>query len=126
MPRYLPPSDFRARRKVLARSDFGIAPGSEPRPSDLIDKKVWQSLVILPEDVAIRTSNHQGTTLAQLDELSSAWVFSTRMPPYRERMSPVMLDSNDEIQAALYNCLTGYYRFSVGGMRNVLELVAIG
>ena len=37
-----------------------------------------------------------------------------------------MLDANDEIQAALYNCLTGYYRFSVGGMRNVLELVAIG
>ena len=37
-----------------------------------------------------------------------------------------MLDAHDEIQAALYNCLTGYHRFSVGGMRNVLELVAIG
>lgn len=101
MPRYLPPSDFRGRRKVLARSDFGIAPGPEPRPSYLIDNQVWQSLVILPE-VAIRTSSHQGTTLAQLDELSSAWVFSTRMPPYRERMSPVMLDAHDELQASIY------------------------
>ncbi len=126
MPRYLPPSDFRARRKVLTRNDFGIASAPEPAPSDLIDKKVWQSLVILPEDVAIRTSSHQGTTLAQLDELSSAWIFSTRMPPYRERMSPVMLDAHDELQASIYNCLTGYYRFSIGGLRNVLELVAIG
>ncbi len=126
MPRYLPPSDFRARRKVLTRNDFGIAPGPEPPPSDLIDKRVWQSLVILPDDVAVRTSNHQGSTLAQLDELSSAWLFSTRMPPYRERMSPVMLDVYDELQASIYNSLTGYYRFSIGGMRNVLELVAIG
>jgi hypothetical protein len=46
-------------------------------------------------------------------------------PPYRESVSPVMLNANAEIQAALYNCLTGYYRFSMDGMRNVLELVAI-
>jgi hypothetical protein len=126
MPRYLPTTDFRARRKVLARSDFGIAPGPEPRPSDLVAKRVWESLVILPEDVAVRTSNHQGTTLAQLNELSSAWLFSTRMPPHRESMSPVMLDAHDEIEASIYNCLTGYYRFSIGGLRNVLELAAIG
>lgn len=108
------------------RSDFGLAEKRQPPPSDPIQEKVWRSIVTLPDDVAIRTSNHHGEALAQLDELSSAWIFSTRLPPYRESMSPVMLDANDEIQAAVYNCLTGYYRFSVGGMRNVLELVAIG
>jgi hypothetical protein len=126
MPRFLSTSDFRARRRVLTRSDFGIAPNPEPRPSDLIDKKNWQSLVTLPDDVAVRTSSHQGTTLTQLNELSSAWLFSTRMPPHRERMSPVMLDAYDEIEASIYNCLTGYYRFSIAGLRNVLELAAIG
>lgn len=126
MSRYLPITDFRARRKVLVRSDFGLAVNRQTAPSDLIDEKVWRSIVTLPDDVAIRTSNHQGKTLAQLDELNSAWVFSTRLPPHRERMSLAMLDATDELQAALYNCLTGYYRFSVGGMRNVLELVTIG
>jgi hypothetical protein len=126
MPRYLPITDFRARRRVLVRSDFAIAEAPQPRPTDLIDKNAWHSIVTLPDDVAIRTSNHHGTTLAQLNELSTAWLFSIRMPPHREQMSPVMLDAHDEMQAAIYNCLTGYYRFSVGGMRNVLELVAIG
>jgi hypothetical protein len=126
MSRYLPITDFRARRKVLVRSDFGLAEKRQPPPSDPIEEKVWRSIVTLPDDVAIRTSNHHGKALAQLDELSSAWIFSTRRPPYRERMSPVMLDANDEIQAAVYNCFTGYYRFSVSGMRNVLELIAIG
>jgi hypothetical protein len=126
MPRNLPVADFRARRKVLVCSDFGVAEKRQPTPADLIDPKVWRRVVMLPDDVAIRTSNHHGTTLAQLDDLNQAWLFSMRMPPYRERMSPVMLDAHDEMQASIYNCLTGYYRFSVGGMRNVLELVVIG
>lgn len=126
MSRYLPITDFRARRQILVRGDFGLAEKRQPPPSNLIEKKVWRSIVTLPDDVAIRTSNHHGKVLAQLDDLRSAWTFSTRLPPYRESMSPVMLDANDEIQAALYNCLTRFYRFSVGGMRNVLELVAIG
>jgi hypothetical protein len=126
MSRYLPITDFRARRRILVRSDFGIAEKAQPRPADLVDEKVWRSIVTLPDDVAIRTSNHHGKTLAQLNELNSAWILSIRMAPYREKMSPAMLEAYDEMQAAIYNCLTGYYRFSVGGMRNVLELVAIG
>lgn len=126
MPRYLPESDFRARRKILRRSDFALARGPELPPSDRIDADVWQSIVILPDDVAVRTSNHHGTTIKQLHELNTSWLYSTRMPPYRERMSPVMLDVHDEMKAALYNCLVGYYRFSAAGMRNVLELSSIG
>jgi hypothetical protein len=126
MSRRLPVTDFRARRRVLVRSDFGLADKRQPPPSDLIDEKVWRSLVTLPDDVAIRTSNHHGKTLAELNILNTAWVFSTRLPPHRERMSPVMLDAQDELQASIYNCLTGYYRFAVGGMRNFLELVSIG
>jgi len=126
MPKYLPESDFRARRRILRRSDFAHAPGPERPASDLVAVNVWQSIVTLPDDVAIRTSNHHGVILAQLDALNGAWLYSMRMPPYRERMSPVMLDAHDEMQASLYNCLVGHYRFSVGGMRNVLELSSIG
>ncbi len=126
MPKFLPKSDFRSRRRVLLKSDFAVANGPERLPSDKIETEVWQNIVTLPDDVAIRTSNHHGKTLKQLENLNTAWLFSMRMPPHRERMSPVMLDVHDEMKASLYNCLVGYYRFSAGGMRNVLELSAIG
>ncbi len=48
------------------------------------------------------------------------------MYPHRNFIDPVMLDAHDEIRAAIFTALTGYYRFSIGGMRNVLELLAIG
>ncbi|HEY4354686.1 MAG TPA: hypothetical protein VGN16_02985 [Acidobacteriaceae bacterium] len=126
MPKSLPKSDFRSRRRILLKSDFAFAEGPEPAPSDKIDVGVWQSVVTLPDDVSVRTSNHQGKKLKQLEELNTAWLYAMRMPPYRERMSQVMLDVHDEMSASLYNCLVGYYRFSAGGMRNVLELSTIG
>ncbi|MGP8259034.1 MAG: hypothetical protein ACLQM6_03670 [Acidobacteriaceae bacterium] len=126
MSRHVPLKDFRGRRKVLVRSDFALTPKPPRRPSDRIDQKTWYSLVVLPDDVAIRTSNHHGMTLRQLDELSHAWIASTGMYPNRNFIDPVMLDANDDINAAIFNALVGYYRFSIGGMRNVLELLAIG
>ena len=126
MSRRLPLKDFRGRRKVLVRSDFAYAPKPFRRPSDRIDQETWDSLVVLPDDVAIRTSNHHGVTLRQLDELSYAWITSTSTYPQRNLVDPVMLDAHDDIKAAIFTALTGYYRFSIGGMRNVLELLAIG
>lgn len=57
MSRRLPLKDFRGRRKVLVRSDFGYAPKPLRRTSDQIDQETWDRLVILRDDVAIRTSN---------------------------------------------------------------------
>jgi len=36
MPKLLPLTDFRARRTVLMRRDFGDAPGPAPLPSNII------------------------------------------------------------------------------------------
>ena len=126
MSRHVPLKDFRARRKVLTQRDFAITRKRPRKPTDRIDQETWYDLVVLPDDVAIRTSNHHGATLRQLDELSQAWIMSTGMYPHRNFIDPVMLDANDDIRAAIFTALTGYYRFSIGGMRNVLELLAIG
>lgn len=124
MPKRLPVSDFRARRTVLVRDDFAIAPKPAPPPSDRVDKATWYGIVTLPDDVAVRTSNYHGTTLRQLHELWGVWVecFGQK----QDCMFSVMLDAGDDLQAAIYTALTGFYRLSVTNLRSALELMTIG
>jgi len=124
MPKFLPLTDFRARRTVLTRRDFGYAPKPAPRPSDIIDEATWDSIVRLPDDVAVRTSNYHGTTIKQLDDLWGAWVDC--YGEVQDCIFPVMLDAGDDFQAATYSALTGFYRLSVAALRSALELTAIG
>jgi hypothetical protein len=90
----------------------------------LIERSTWDGIVTLPDDVAVRTSNHHGTTLKELESLWGAWVecYGTS----KDCMFTVMLDAADDFQAATYAALTGYYRLSISALRSALELVAIG
>ena len=98
MSKLMPLSDFRARRRVLMRRDFGYAPRPAPPPSDLIDKATWNSIVTLPDDVGVRTSNYHGTTIKQLDDLWRAWIEC--VGEKQDCIFPVMLDAGDDFQAA--------------------------
>lgn len=64
----LPASDFRAKRIMLERKDFAIAPTKYPGPTDLIRKKTWRDIVSLPDDVSIRTSDRYGSLLKEMEE----------------------------------------------------------
>lgn len=123
MPKSLPDSDFRSKRRVLTRGDFALAPKREQPPSDLIDRATWNSIVVLPDDVAIRTSSHHGTVLRQLDDLWGAWVES--FGNKQDILFSAMLDAGDNFQSATYTALTGFYRLSVDALRGALELMAI-
>lgn len=124
MPKLLPASDFRARRRILVKSDFGLAEGREEPPSDKVDKVTWHHVVILPDDVAVRTTNHHGTVIKQISDLSHEWIrHCDESDPI---MFPVVLDAHDELDAALYNAIVGYYRVANAAMRSALELVTIG
>lgn len=124
MPRHLPSKDFRARRIVLVRDDFACAPKPAEPATDLIDKGTWNSIITLPDDVAVRTTNYHGTTIKQLHDLWGAWIEC--FGDEHDCMFPVMLDAADDFQAATYAALTGYYRLSISAARSALELVAIG
>src|SRR5271154_6425267 len=123
MPKLLPDVDFRARRTVLTPHDFGYAPKPAPRPSDIIDELTWDSIVTLPDDVAVRTSNYHGTTIRQLHDLWGAWIEC--VGEKQDCMFPVMLEAGDDFQTATYAALTGFYRLSVAALRSALELTAI-
>ena len=74
MPRLLPLEDFRARRTALTRGDFLIAAPSAAPANDRIDRATWNSVVTLPDDIAVRTTNYHGTAIRQLHDLWGAWI----------------------------------------------------
>ncbi len=73
MSKHMPLEDFRAVRTVLEEDDYALSSGPEPPPSDLIPEETWLSLTVLPDEVAVRTSNRNGTLLDILHQLGGTW-----------------------------------------------------
>ena len=120
----LNPEDFRAYRLILDPDDFAIGDDEpNPAPTDLIPQDAWEAVTTLPGDVAIRTSNHQGTRLAILHELHLGWL---RFMPEMDILSDAMLEVSDAFDAALFDLLHGYYRQAIGGLRNAVEVMTLG
>jgi hypothetical protein len=125
-------SDFRARRLMLEDSDFAIALGNHPGPTNLIRKATWESIVSLPDDVSIRTSDQFGPQLEQLEDYWGMWgrvviaIQELSSEPGELPTAAAACDAADEFQAATYCALVGYYRLAYCSLRNVLEQTTIG
>ena len=124
-------SDFRARRYMLEKSDFCLAEGEYPGPTNLIDEATWKSIVFLPDDVSIRTSDKYGL---QLEKMWDYWDMWTRVvggvqalskDPAASATAIAVCDATDEFQAATFAALVGFYRVAFSCLRNVLEQVTI-
>jgi hypothetical protein len=114
-------NDFRAARYVLDPHDFALSDdGPEPPPSDLIDEKTWHGIMMLPGDVAIRTTNQ--SRLAKLDKLESSW---TEMFPEPGIVASAMLDCFDGFQAATFNMVHGFYKEALSALRNAVETMTL-
>lgn len=74
MSKNLALTDFRAVRRVLEPHVFASGGNNVP-PTDLINWEVWDGIMHLPDDVAIRISNHHGT---HLKLLYSLWEIGSR------------------------------------------------
>lgn len=128
----LDPNDFRASRLVLEPEDFALGPSEpDPAPSDIIDEGTWSSMVSLPDDVSIRTSNEYGSVLKVLWAYWDQWnclvgalqqdsAASTPCP-----ISRVAGDISDELQASIFCSLIGYYRVAFSCLRNVVEQATV-
>jgi hypothetical protein len=120
----LPLDDFRAVRIVLVDGDFALVKGGPDRPPrDLIDSETWNSIVTLPDDVSIRTSNGYGQLLRAMDRCWEAWIDS--LARRRDPIEAAMLDAADEFHASTYSSLHGFYRQAFGCLRNALETIVI-
>lgn len=112
---------------MLENTDFALAEGRYSGPVDLIPRATWRSIVGLPDDVSIRTSDRFGT---EIEKLWDYWGISTRVVLGVQALvtdagqSPIAIatsDASDEFQAAIYCALVGYYRVAFSCLRNILE-----
>ncbi len=118
-------ADFRAVRVILEPDDFAL--GSEepdPPPSDRIAEKTWHGIMNLPDDVAIRTSDHNGQIPGEVYWLWGRWIRAVGMTD--DALFVAMLDATDDLQASFFDALHGYYRTAFSALRNVIELMTIG
>ena len=124
-------SDFRARRFMLEKDDFAQASGEYAGPTNLIDEGTWKSLVVLPDDVSVRTSDKYGSQLQTMWEYWGMWtrvvggVQALSGKPLESPTAWAACDATDEFQAATYTALVGYYRVAFSCLRNVLEQMII-
>jgi hypothetical protein len=119
MVRKLPATDFRARRMVLEPDDFALTDGEpEPAPTDLVDQTLWHDIMDIADDVAIRTTSHQGSRIAFLYELWGAWL---EVMPTECIVGYAMLDCADDFAACILSLLHGFYKQAVGTLRSALE-----
>lgn len=120
-------SDFRARRYKLDPDDFALGDDSpDDPPTDLVDEETWSEMTHLPDDVAIRTSDHNGSRLKLLQLLWGGWVTTTASAGDADELSSAMLDAGDAFQCATFMYLHGYYRAAMSELRVALELVTVG
>src|SRR5882724_2778466 len=107
----LPDSDFRARRYLLEKEDFGLASGEYAGPINLIDEGTWHSIVDLPDDVSIRTTDKYGSQLGQMWKFWDMWTrvvggVQALSKDCKESPSAIAAcDATDEFQAATYSAL---------------------
>ena len=126
MKEKLPLPDFRAVRRKLEPEAFAISEGMDIEPTNLIDEETWNGITHLPDDVAIRTSDHNGHKLALLYSLWGDWITATGDPEQPDELFNCMLDAVDAFQCTNFLFLHGYYRGAIAEPRVALELVMIG
>jgi len=119
-------SDFRAVRHKLEPNEFAISEGADIAPTDLIDQETWSGITHLPDDVAIRTSDHNGLRFTLLHSLWGDWITATGDPEKPDELFNCMLDAGDALQCTNFLLLHGYYRAAMAELRVALELVMIG
>jgi hypothetical protein len=92
----------------------------------LIDEETWAGITHLPDDVAIRTSDHNGHRLALLNSLWGDLVTAIGDPEKQDELFSCMLDAGDAFQCTNFLLLHGYYRAAMAELRVALELLIIG
>ena len=112
-------SDFRAVRRVLEPDDFALTDGEpDAPPTDLIEEGAWDHIMTLPDDVAIRTSSHQGSRISLLNEVTTEWI---GILPESSMTASAMLDIGDNLSSSVFSQLHGFYREAISTLRNALE-----
>jgi hypothetical protein len=112
---------FRRKRFFLADHVF-LSAGGKRKPQDLLSKRRWSQLMDLPTDVVLRTTDHMGKMIEDMQRQQSAWLDAVSLDsdawPF---LHDAYLDVLEEFDAAPLIAAHGYYRQATAGLRNALE-----
>ena len=124
----LPAGDFRRLRRYLHPRLFAW-PDDDANdyapPTDLIDEKEWDSIMVLPTDVALKSTSYAGSLVARLSKLQTDWIFSWPVDGQAPFMEEVSMLANEEFDALVFNATHGWYRQAIGCLRNALETLTV-
>ena len=81
--------------------------------------------MLLPTDVALKSSDDDGSLVDRLDLLQSEWIFSWPEQGEAPFMEEVSLLAGEEFDALVFNALHGWYRQAIGCLRNSLEIMIV-
>jgi hypothetical protein len=127
MTKHMPLDDFRAIRTVLEEDDYALSSGTpEPPPSDLIPEYTWLHLTVLPDEVAVRSSNRHGTLLDILNQLAGTWPICVGDSEHPDPVGLTMIEVINEPDVSLYNMVVGFYRQAIDTLRIILDSVNVG
>src|ERR1700679_3580435 len=121
----LQPDDFRVTRSMLPPEAFAISDGMDIPPTDLVPEEVWDGIMHLPDDVALRISGHDGLRLRLLYSLWGDWVEAIGLER-NDEIFDAMLDAAGCLQSSNFNFLHGFYRTALADLRTAFELTMIG
>lgn len=117
--------DYRRARTFLAPHVFAIGGDiPDPDPNDLMERGRWEHVMHLADDVALRTSSYTGSAAARMSSLAYTWLLSfPDDPDDAPYVHEVALGAHEEFEAMTFIALHGFYRQSLGCLRNAFELM---
>lgn len=124
--------DFRTRRRKLPPEAFAIGPKREPKPTDVVEREIWSSIVACPDDVSIRTADHHGRVIKDAYDVWGCWIGLILdiqriiEQPKEDALALGCLSAADEFQASMYAALTGFYRQGIATLRSAMEGILTG
>lgn len=127
--------DWRGQRRLLPPEALEMLKGGDAlRPTaadgigaDPVDPETWRGIVALPDDVSLRTSEQQGRVLRDAQAAWRHWlglvvdIQRTRPDIEHDALVVATMSVAEELQASLYNALTGFYRQAIGMLRAPVE-----
>jgi hypothetical protein len=115
---------YRERRAYLADHVFLEVPGGNAPPGHLLGAEQWAHLMDLPTDVLLRTTDHLGSMIEDMQTQAHAWLeVIPPDPPETPFVFHAYLDAHDEFEAAPFIAAHGLYRQATAALRNALEVM---
>jgi hypothetical protein len=118
-------SDHRAVRKYLTDDDY-VSSGQPYEPTGSISVADWDNLVLLPDTVALHTSDAYPKAFEVINRVGWAWLDIHDAIPDKTPMRSQALAAMEGFQGSTFNALFGWYRVAGVALRSAVEDVILG